>query len=409
MVYHGNHLEYGPNGESTSNQHEPSRDSSIMHAALEGLRILDLSRILAGPFATQNLADFGADVIKVEAPWGDDTRKWGPPFVETDGEKTAAYFYSCNRGKRSISIDMKTDEGRTLLRKLALKADVIVENMKVGTLTRMGFDPNELIKENDKLIICQITGFGQTGPRSSQPGYDVALQGISGIMSVTGEKDGPPIKVGVAWIDVLTGFAATSAILAALHHRNITGKGQIIDLSLFDVALMSMVNQAQNWITSGISPIRMGHAHPNIVPYQAFEASDGWFILATGNDAQYVSVCDVIERPDLSSSPFDTNAGRLSQRDNLIGELKKIFLTKSIDYWLENFGKSGVPCSPIFDIGQSFMDSHSIDRGAIWTLDDGTPSVASAFRFFSDTPARPSRGPPKLDEHRDEIIHDWLS
>ena len=380
-----------------------------MHAALEGLRILDLSRILAGPFATQNLADLGADVIKVEAPWGDDTRKWGPPFVEKDGEKTAAYFYSCNRGKRSISIDVKTDEGRTLLRKLALKADVIVENMKVGTLTRMGFDPNQLIKENEKLIVCQITGFGQTGPRSSQPGYDVALQGISGIMSVTGEEDGPPIKVGVAWIDVLTGFAATSAILAALHHRNITGKGQIIDLSLFDVALMSMVNQAQNWIASGVSPSRMGHAHPNIVPYQAFEASDGWFILATGNDAQYVSVCDVIGRPDLSSSPFDTNAGRLSKRDDLIEELKKIFLTESIDYWLENFGKSGVPCSPIFDIGQSFMDSHSIDRGAIWTLDDGTPSVASAFRFFSDTPARPSRGPPKLDEHRDEIIHDWLS
>lgn len=394
---------------STSNQHEPSRDSRIMHAALEGLRILDLSRILAGPFATQNLADLGADVIKVEAPWGDDTRRWGPPFVENDGENTAAYFYSCNRGKRSISIDIKTDEGRLLLRKLALKADVIVENMKVGTLSRMGFNPNELINENEKLIICQITGFGQTGPRSSQPGYDVALQGISGIMSVTGEEDGPPIKVGVAWIDVLTGFAATSAILAALHHRNITGKGQIIDLSLFDVALMSMVNQAQNWITSGISPIRMGHAHPNIVPYQAFQASDGWFILATGNDTQYVSVCEIIGRPDLSSSPYDTNAGRLSQRDNLIGELKRIFLTKSIDYWLENFGKSGVPCTPIFDIGQSFLDSHSIDRGAIWTLDDGTQSVASAFRFFSETPARPSRGPPKLDEHRDEIIHDWLS
>ena len=261
-----------------------------MHAALEGLRILDLSRILAGPFATQNLADLGADVIKVEAPWGDDTRRWGPPFVEKDGENTAAYFYSCNRGKRSISIDLKTDEGRLLLRKLALKADVIVENMKVGTLSRMGFNPNELINENEKLIICQITGFGQTGPRSSQPVYDVALQGISGIMSVTGEEDGPPIKVGVAWIDVLTGFAATSAILAALHHRNITGKGQIIDLSLFDVALMSMVNQAQNWITSGISPNRMGHAHPNIVPYQAFQASDGWFILATGNDLSLIHI-----------------------------------------------------------------------------------------------------------------------
>ena len=213
-----------------------------MAGALEDLRVLDLSRILAGPFATQNLADLGADVVKVEAPWGDDTRKWGPPFEEVNGEKTAAYFQSCNRGKRSISVDIKSKEGIDLLRNLIRNADVVVENMKVGTLKNLGLDPDELIQEQPDLIICQITGFGQTGVRANEPGYDVALQGMSGIMSVTGESEGPPVKVGVAWIDVLTGFAATSAILAALYHRNRTGEGQIIDLSLFDVALMSMVN-----------------------------------------------------------------------------------------------------------------------------------------------------------------------
>ena len=380
-----------------------------MAGALQDLRVLDLSRILAGPFATQNLADLGADVVKVEAPWGDDTRKWGPPFEEINGEKTASYFQSCNRGKRSISIDLKSSEGISLLRELIHNADVLVENMKVGTLSSLGLDPNELILEHPKLIICQITGFGQTGVRANEPGYDVALQGMSGIMSVTGESGGAPVKVGVAWIDVLTGFAATSAILAALHHRERTGEGQIIDLSLFDVALMSMVNQAQNWISSGVSPSRMGHAHPNIVPYQAFEANDGWFILATGNDSQYVEVCEVINRNDLCLHPYDTNSGRLSNRDYLVNELQSIFINDSIEYWLKLFSEIGVPCSPILSIGDAFNDNQSKERGAIWTLDDGSSSVASAFRFFSTTPALPGRGPPSLDEHRSEILKDWLS
>ena len=380
-----------------------------MAGALEDLRVLDLSRILAGPFATQNLADLGADVVKVEAPWGDDTRKWGPPFEEVNGEKTAAYFQSCNRGKRSISVDIKSKEGIDLLRNLIRNADVVVENMKVGTLKNLGLDPDELIQEQPDLIICQITGFGQTGVRANEPGYDVALQGMSGIMSVTGESEGPPVKVGVAWIDVLTGFAATSAILAALYHRNRTGEGQIIDLSLFDVALMSMVNQAQNWISSGISPSRMGHAHPNIVPYQAFEANDGWFILATGNDSQYVEVCKLIQRTDLSLHPYDTNSGRLTNRDYLVNELESIFINKPIDYWLKSFSEIGVPCSPILNIEDAFNDSQSKDRGIIWTLDDGSFSIASAFRFFSSTPAFPGRGPPGLDEHRSEILRDWLS
>ena len=380
-----------------------------MAGALQDLRVLDLSRILAGPFATQNLADLGADVVKVEAPWGDDTRKWGPPFVENNGEQTAAYFQSCNRGKRSISIDAKSEDGKSLLQNLILNADVLVENMKVGTLNRIGLNPTELIKLNPKLIICQITGFGQNGPRANEPGYDVALQGMSGIMSVTGEAGHSPVKVGVAWIDVLTGFAATSAILAALHHREKTGEGQIIDLSLFDVALMSMVNQAQNWLSSGISPTRMGHAHPNIVPYQAFQASDGWFILATGNDSQYIGVCDLIDRKDLAAHPYDTNAGRLSNREYLVNEIQSIFITNSIEYWLSNLGQRGIPCSPIMDISQAFMDKQSKERGAIWTLDDGSLSVASAFRFFSSTPATPGRSPPMLNQHRSEIIKDWLS
>ncbi len=380
-----------------------------MAGALQGIRVLDFSRILAGPFATQNLADLGADVVKVEAPWGDDTRKWGPPFIEQNGEQTAAYFHSCNRGKRSIAIDAKSDEGISLLRNLILKADVFVENLKVGTLSKMGLDPNELLQENPELIICQITGFGQNGPRANQPGYDVALQGLTGIMSVTGQPEGPPIKVGVAWIDVLTGFAATTAILAAIHHRERTGKGQIIDLSLFDVALMSMVNQAQNWVASGVSPGKMGHAHPNIVPYQAFQANDGWFILATGNDAQYHSICELIERNDLSLPPYDSNSGRLANRDYLIGELESIFITNSTDYWLTKISKVGVPCSHIFDIGQAFTDKQSRERNAVWDLDDGSLSVASAFRFFSQTPAIPGRPPPMLDEHRTEIIQDWLS
>ena len=380
-----------------------------MAGALQDLRVLDLSRILAGPFATQNLADLGADVVKVEAPWGDDTRKWGPPFEEINGEKTASYFQSCNRGKRSISIDFKSSEGISLLRELIHNADVLVENMKVGTLSSLGLDPNELILEHPKLIICQITGFGQTGIRANEPGYDVALQGMSGIMSVTGESGSSPVKVGVAWIDVLTGFAATSAILAALHHRERTGEGQIIDLSLFDVALMSMVNQAQNWISSGVPPSRMGHAHPNIVPYQAFEANDGWFILAVGNDSQYLGVCEIIDRKDLSLHPYDTNSGRLANRDNLVNELQSIFINNSIQYWLENFADIGVPCSPILNVGDAFNDPQSKDRGAIWTLDDGSFSVASAFRFLSSTPASPGMRPPSLDEHRSEILRDWLS
>ncbi len=380
-----------------------------MLRALDGLRILDLSRILAGPFATQVLSDLGADVVKVEPAWGDDTRNWGPPFVNLEDSTTSAYFASCNRGKRSIVLDLKNADDVGTIRTLLSQADVLVENFRVGTLARMGLDPEQLMKEHPGLIICSITGFGQSGPRSKEAGYDVALQGMSGLMSITGIENGPPVKVGVAWIDVLTGWTAVSGILAALHHRERTGDGQWIDLSLFDVALMSMVNQAQNWLVTGDSPGRMGHAHPNIVPYQAFEGSNGWFILATGNDAQHRLVCEMVDRVDLCQYPFDTNAGRLEYRDEIISSLAKIFLQQPIEDWLSLLKERGVPCAPIHSIGEAFQDDQSNARGAIWKLPDGSSSVANALRFMSATPASANGLIPSLDEHRDEILRDWSS
>ncbi len=380
-----------------------------MLRALEGLRVLDLSRILAGPFATQVLSDFGADVVKVESAWGDDTRNWGPPFVNIEDSSTSAYFASCNRGKRSIVLDLKNTDDVVKIRTLIAQADVLVENFRVGTLARMGLDPEQLMEEQPGLIICSITGFGQSGPRAKEAGYDVALQGMSGLMSITGIENGPPVKVGVAWIDVLTGWTAVSGILAALHHRERTGNGQWIDLSLFDVALMSMVNQAQNWLATGDSPGRMGHAHPNIVPYQAFEGSNGWFILATGNDTQYRIVCEMVDRVDLCQSPFDTNAGRLKHRSEIISSLAKVFLQRPIEDWLVQLKERGVPCAPIHSIGEAFQDDQANARGAIWELPDGSSSVANALRFMSATPASANGLIPSLDEHHDEILRDWSS
>ena len=378
-----------------------------MVQALGGLRVLDLSRILAGPFATQVLSDLGADVVKVESKWGDDTRNWGPPFVELRKSSTSAYFASCNRGKRSIVLDLKDTEDLETMRALLAKADILVENFRAGTLARMGLDPKELMKNYPGLIICSITGFGQSGPRAKEAGYDVALQGMSGLMSITGIENGPPVKVGVAWIDVLTGWTAVSGVLAALHHRERTGAGQWIDLSLFDVALMSMVNQAQNWLATGDSPRRMGHAHPNIVPYQAFEGSNGWFILATGNDSQHRLVCEMIDRIDLCEPPYDTNAGRLEYRSEIISSLAKEFIQMPIEHWLIYLKERGVPCAPIHSIGEAFNDEQAHARGAIWELSDGSPSVANALRFMSETPAIPNGLIPSLGEHRDEIFRDW--
>ncbi len=368
-------------------------------AALEGIRVLDLSRVLAGPLATQMLADIGADVVKVEAPWGDDTRKWGPPFIDGD----AAYYHACNRGKRSILLDIKSESGRSTLRQLIAQADVIVENFKAGTLERM-----DLISEiSDDKILCRTTGYGQTGPRADEPGYDLALQAMTGIMSVTGQADGEPAKVGVAWIDVLTGMMASNGILLALFHRERTGEGQTIDLSLYDVALMAMVNQAQNWIASGQNPDRMGHAHPNIVPYQAFMASDEWFILACGNDAQFANVCKATGSTSLQRDELSDNSGRLNARAEIVETLSEIFQKNTAEHWITEFNKVGVPSVPIQSISQAFTDPQAESRNALWKWGNHE-SVANALRFMSRTPATSSTPPPKLGEHTEEIIRDWL-
>ncbi len=391
------------------NEMTESTLSSGPDGALNGIRVLDLSRVLAGPLATQMLADLGADVVKVEAPWGDDTRSWGPPFVDLGDEQAAAYYIACNRGKRSIAIDARSEKGRDEIERLIAAADIVVENFRVGTLARWNLAPTDLIAKHPGLIICSITGFGQTGPRAAEAGYDVALQGISGIMSVTGEAEGAPVKVGVAWIDVLTGLNASSAILAALFHKERTGEGQTIDIALFDVALAALVNQAQNWLTTKVPPGRMGHAHPNIVPYQAFEASDGWFILATGNDRQYASVCQVVARDDLLLPHLLTNEGRLEHRETVISTLNGIFVTKKVEHWIAAFSAVGVPTAPIHDIAQAFADPQAVARGALWNLDGEIPSIASPLRFMSATPAKPSLAPPSLNADADSIRRDWLA
>jgi len=377
---------------------------------LAGLKVLDLSRILAGPFATQVLSDLGATVWKVESPKGDDTRRWGPPFVE--GE--SAYYLSANRGKKSLAVNLKDPRGAAIVRELAKRADVLIENFKAGGLKKYGLDYESLKEENPRLVYVSITGFGQTGPRAAEPGYDAALQGITGLMSITGEPDGPPMKVGVALIDVLTGWAAVSGILAALLEREKSGKGQHLDLSLFEVGLMSLVNQAQSYLVTGVPPKRLGNAHPQIVPYQAFEAADGWFILAVGNDAQYARMCQAIGREDLSRDPrFRSNADRVKNRDALIPILAGIFKQRPRDAWIELFKAAGVPATPVNDIGEAFADPQAKARGAIWELDHPTigplKTVASVFQHFSRTPAAPAGPPPLLGEHTAEVLREELA
>ena len=376
---------------------------------LSGVRVLDLSRVLAGPFATQLLADLGAEVWKVESPKGDDTRRWGPPFIE--GE--SAYFLSANRGKKSLVVNLKNERGRALVRELAKRADVLVENFKTGGLAKYGLDYESLREENPRLIYVSITGFGHTGPRANEPGYDAALQGITGLMSITGEPDGPPMKVGVAVIDVLTGWAAATGILAALLERERSGKGQHLDLSLFEVGLMSLVNQAQSFLVTGVPPKRLGNAHPQIVPYQAFAAADGWFVLAVGNDEQFSRMCRAIGREELARDPrFRTNADRVKNRDALIPILAGIFKQRPRDAWIELFKAAGVPATPVNDIGEAFADPQAEARGAVWELDHPTigplKTVASVFQHYSRTPAAPAGPPPLLGEHTFEVLRDEL-
>ena len=369
-------------------------------SALEGIRILDLSRVLAGPFCTQMLSDLGAEVWKIEALKGDGTRGWGPPFK--DGE--SAYFLSANRGKKSLAVNLKEPRGADLVRRLAEQADVLVENFKPGDLARYGLDWPSLQAANPRLVYASITGFGHNGPRSDEAGYDVVLEALTGIMSVTGEPDGPPTKVGVAWIDVLTGLTATVGILAALHERGRSGLGQHVDLGLFDVGLMAMVNQAQRYLMTGEVPMRMGNAHPQIVPYQCFAASDGWLMLAVGTDVQFRRLCEALALPELDSDErFRDNPGRVKHREDLIPILERVFAQHPVAHWSRLLKSSNVPAAPVQDLAQAWADPQTAARGMRWEITHGrlgpVSMLGNALQHMSRTPALPAGPPPGLGEH----------
>ena len=368
-----------------------------MTTPLAGLKVVELARILAGPWAGQTLADLGAQVIKVESPAGDDTRKWGPPFIDREGDHTAAYFHSCNRGKTSIAIDFRTPEGQEQVRDLIRDADIVIENFKVGGLVKYGLDYDSLKPINPGLIYCSITGFGQTGPYAHRAGYDYIIQGMSGLMSITGEADRQPLKVGVAVTDVFTGVYSATAILAALHQRSVTGKGQQIDMALMDVAVSVTANQAMNYLSTGTAPGRLGNFHPNLCPYQVFDCSDGFIIIATGNDAQYQRLCGLLGCPELANDPrYLTNADRVSRRDelsNLLHERTRGFTKADL---LSACEAEGVPAGPINDMAEVFDDPQVKARG-LQIAPDGVPGVRSPF-VFSDAELSLSQPSPKLGQ-----------
>ena len=377
--------------------------------ALDNIVVLDLSRILAGPYSTQMLADLGATVWKIESPWGDDTRKWGPPFQETE----SSYFLSANRGKKSLIVNLRDERGQAVIRQMAAKADVLVENFKSGDLARYGLDYEAMAELNPGLVYASVTGFGQTGPRAAEPGYDAALQGMTGIMSVSGEPDGPPTKVGVAWIDILTGLNATIGILTALHERHTSGLGQRVDVSLFDSGIAAMANLAQSYLATGVAPGRVGTAHPQIAPYQAFEASDGYFMLAVGNDNQFRRVCDALGLSDLPDDPrFAENAGRVENRDELIAMYSEAFSKNTRDHWIAVIGEIGVTATPVNTLADIFEDPQAKARKSLWDMDHPTIGkiqvIGSALQHLSRTPAAPSTPPPLLGEHTREVLSDAL-
>lgn len=369
-----------------------------MATPLEGLKVIELARILAGPWAGQTLGDLGAEVIKVEAPEGDDTRQWGPPFVERENDKTASYFHSCNRGKSSVIVDFRTDEGKAVLIELVRDADILIENFKVGGLKKYGLDYENLAKVNPKLIYCSITGFGQTGPYAHRAGYDYIIQGMSGFMSITGEPDGAPQRAGVAITDIFTGVYATSAILAAIHMRARTGKGQHIDMSLLDSAVCVMANQALNYLTTGNPPQRTGNYHPNLTPYQVFECRDGHIIIATGNDGQYQRLCDILGLPEMASAPeYLKNANRVENREDMIAKLSARTVLMSKGELLTACEAKGVPAGPINSMDEVFADPQVVHRQLQVNL-DGIPSVRSPF-MFSDAELKLDRPSPKLGDN----------
>jgi crotonobetainyl-CoA:carnitine CoA-transferase CaiB-like acyl-CoA transferase len=384
--------------------------------ALSHLRVLDLSRVLAGPWAGQILADLGADVIKIERPGnGDDTRAWGPPFLkDADGENTSesAYYLSANRNKQSVTIDFTRPEGQKLVRELVAKSDIVIENFKVGGLKAYGLDYESLRTENPRLVYCSITGFGQTGPYAKRAGYDFMIQGLGGLMSLTGRPEGEagagPVKVGVALTDILTGLYSTSAILAALAHRDQGGGGQHIDMALLDVQVACLANQAMNYLTTGIAPHRLGNAHPNIVPYQDFPTADGDFILTVGNDSQFRKFAEVAGQPQWADDPrFSSNKQRVAHRAELIPLIRQVTVFKSTSEWVNALEAVGVPCGPINDVAQVFADPQVQSRGLAISLPHAlagvVPQVASPIRL-SGTPVEYRRAPPMLGEHTVDVL-----
>ena len=388
--------------------------------ALSHLRVLDLSRVLAGPWAGQILADLGAEGSKVERPGnGDDTRAWGPPFLkDAYGESTgeAAYYLSANRNKQSVTIDFTKPEGQRLVRDLAAKSDILIENFKVGGLEAYGLDYASLKALNPDLIYCSITGFGQTGPYAKRAGYDFMVQGLGGLMSLTGRPEGDegagPVKVGVALTDILTGLYSTVAILAALAHRQHDGGGQHIDMALLDVQVACLANQAMNYLTTGVAPQRLGNAHPNIVPYQDFPTADGDFILTVGNDSQFRKFTEVAGRPELGGDPrFATNKLRVANRAELVPLIRQLTVFKTTAEWVAQLEAVGVPCGPINDLAQVFADPQVRARGLAMQLPHAlaglVPQVASPIRL-SETPVEYRNAPPLLGEHTQQVLEQVL-
>ena len=400
--------------------------TSQLALPLSGVRVLDLSRVLAGPWCTQTLADLGADVIKVERPpsrtggGGDDTRGWGPPFLkDRDGADTgeAAYYLGTNRNKRSITVDVAHAEGQSLIRRLALQSDAFVENYKVGDMARYGLDFASLQAINPRLVYCSITGFGQTGPYRDRAGYDYAIQGMGGLMSVTGParaeiaddaSGGGPQKVGVAVADLFTGMYAATAILAALRHCDLTGQGQAIDMALLDTQVAMLANLSANYLASGAVPQRMGNAHQNIVPYQVFEVADGHMIVAVGNDGQFAKFCDVTGRPEIAQDPrFIRNADRVRHRGTLVPMLTALMKGRTRSDWLASLEAAKVPCGPINDLAEVFADPQVLEREMTVQMPHplaGSVRLVASPMKFSATPVQYRRPPPLLGEHTDEVL-----
>ena len=394
--------------------------NAALPTALGHIRVLDLSRVLAGPWCSQNLADLGADVIKIERPGsGDDTRAWGPPYArDQEGRDTseAAYYLSANRGKRSVTVDIASAEGQALVRELARDCDVVLENFKVGHLKRYGLDYESLKAIKPDLVYCSITGFGQDGPYAHRAGYDFLIQGMGGLMSVTGERDdlpgGGPQKAGVALTDLMTGMYATVAVLAALTHRDRTGQGQYIDMALLDTQVAMLANMGSNYLNSGKPPKRWGNAHANIVPYQTFACADGHIIVATGNDGQYQKFVEAGGRPELASDArFATNPLRVQNRDTLVPLLADMVRTRGRDEWIELLEAVGVPCGPINDIGEVFANEQVRSRGVAIELPHPVAGKVKLVRNpirMSGTPATSDKAPPLLGQHTEEVLREVL-